>query len=118
MIKVYFMRNDITGHKKRGDVAALPTNKPCFFVVPFIIVQIDEATIPEDYLGDSTVRLDLEKLMAMDEYQDYPEEYTDDNGDKQTCIVRGYFHPEGRSNAENPPVITMSDVIRGEVSNG
>lgn len=104
------MRDD-RGHKKRGYVADLPQNLYCYYVDPFIIVQIDESTIPEKWLGDPTVRLDLYKLMK--QYPDTTEWYTDDNGDKQNRIVRGYFHAEGRSVVEDCPVITMSDVIRG-----
>ena len=101
-----------TDTKHRGYVADLPNNHKCYFVDPFIIVQIDEKSIPSDWLGDKTVRLDLNRLM--DKYPSKEESYTDENGDTQTRTVYGYFHTEGRSDAENPPTITMSDVLRGE----
>ena len=114
MIKVYFMRKD--AGRPRGYVADLPTNAPCYFVDPFIIVQIDEADIPADWLGDPTVRLKLDELMKR--YPNTEEEYTDENGDTQTRTVYGYFHEEGRSVVDGCPVVTMDDVERGEVVNG
>ena len=111
MVRVYFLRED--RRRGRGYIADLPHNLDCHYVNPFIIVQIDEAEIPEEWLGDPTVRLDLDKLM--EQYPDTTEEYTDEDGTTQTRTVYGYFHPEGKSVVEDCPVITMSDVLRGEV---
>jgi hypothetical protein len=109
MIQVAFMRKDLG--KKRGYAADQPTNKKFQYVDPFIIVQTDEANLSEDLIYDETVRLNLDKLMA--EYPSTTEEYEDENGDTQTRTVHGYFHLEGRSDTENPPVITLSDILRG-----
>ena len=111
MVRVYFLRNDRA--RKRGYVADLPHNLNCYYVDPFIIVQIDEKEIPKEWLGDPTVRLDLNKLMK--QYPNTTEDYLDEDGNAQTRTVYGYFHEKGRSVVEGCPVITMSDVLRGEV---
>ena len=109
MVRLYFMRED--RRKGRGYIADFPTNAPCHYVDPFIIVQIDEATIPSELLGDPTVRLDLDKLIK--KYPDTTEEYTDEDGNTQSRINYGYFAEQGRSVVEDCPVITLSDVLWG-----
>jgi len=110
MVKVYFLRKE--GRRPRGYIADIPSNAPCQYVDPFIIVQIDGSTIPQDILGDNSVRLNIEILE--DSYPDETEEYVDENGDVQTRIVYGYFSEHGRSVVEGCPVITISDVLWGE----
>jgi len=140
MINVYFMRKD--RRQKRGYIADVPTNAKCDYVDPFIIVQVDESVLTvekevvrnifdmetmeitgqetvtvivpnEELLTDSTVRLDLENLMI--QYPNTEEPYTDEDGNNQTRTIYGYFHTEGTSVVEGCPVITLDDILRGEV---
>ena len=109
MINVYFMRKD--AGQPRGGIADIPTNAPCPYVDPFIIVQSDETKFPEGILTDDTVRLDLDKLMA--QYPDTTEEYTDEDGNVKSRTVYGYFSEYGQSVVQDSPIITLSDILRG-----
>ncbi len=61
---------------------------------------------------ENNTRLDLDKLQKR--FPDSTEKYIDENDVEQERIVYGYFSEHGRSNDDNPPVITMSDVIKGD----
>lgn len=99
-------------HCERGYIADYPHNLPLYYLDPFIVVQVDETTIPAEWMTDETIRLDLNKLIA--KYPDSTEQYVDENGNTQTRTIYGYFHEHGRSVVENCPVITINDVLRGE----
>ncbi len=101
-------------HRPYGYIAAMPLemHQENRFVDPFFIVQIDpDDIIPPELLGDPTVRLNLEVLQA--KYPNSVEKYIDENDVEQERIVYGYFSEHGRSNDDNPPVITMSEVLYG-----
>ncbi len=112
MVKLCFMRWK-NKHRPYGYIAEMPLSlhQKNSFVDPFFIVQIDEKTIPADLLGNQTVRLDLDKLQKR--FPDSTEKYTDENDVEQERVVYGYFSEHGRSNDDNPPVITMSEVLYG-----
>ncbi len=120
MVKVCFMRWK-NRNRPYGYIAEMPLtlHQKNSFVDPFFIVQIDEKTIPSELLGDQTVgfelgktvRLDLDKLQKR--FPDSTEKYTDENDVEQERVVYGYFSEHGRSNDDNPPVITMSEVLYG-----
>lgn len=108
MVNVYFMR--YKGRRQPyGYIADVTNNYTCDFVDPFFIVQADEAEIPKEILANDTVRLNLPKLQKR--HPDTTEQYKDENGDPQERIVYGYFSEYGRSTQNNPPVITMEDVL-------
>ena len=112
MVKLCFMRW-IGRHRPYGYIADMPLDmhQKNAFVDPFFIVQIDEKEVPKGLIGDKSVRLNLEVLQA--KYPDTTEKYIDENEDEQERIVYGYFSEHGRSNDDNPPVITMEDVLYG-----
>ena len=108
MVNVIFIRHN--GRKvARGTVADLPfgVNVPLNYVKPFIVVQVDEKTIPSGLVGNPTLRLKLDKLML--KYPSTIEKYTDEEGIEHERTIHGYFHEDGVS-SKPYPVITMEDV--------
>lgn len=111
MINVYFIR-DNGKRQQRGYIADVPYNGVCNYTKPFIIIQVDESTIPEEWLNDNTIHLDLDKLM-----NDYPnkiEEYVDEDGEVHEKVIYGYFHEHGNSVCVDAPIITINNVLRGK----
>lgn len=110
MIKLCFMR--WCGKRKPFSYIAdmpLQMHQKNIYVDPFIVVQIDEKEVPTELLGNQTVRLDLPSLQS--KYPDSTERYIDEDGKEQERIIYGYFSEHGRSVDDNPPVITMGDVL-------
>ena len=106
MVNVAFIRQH--GRRKdRGVVADLPFGCDLPYVYPFIVVQIDETTVPDGVVGNKSVRLKLDELML--KYPSITEKYTDEDGSEQECIIHGCFHEEGNSSTPYP-VITMDEV--------
>lgn len=110
MVKLCFMR-----WRDRNQPFGYIADKPMLlgtknpFLEPFIIVQADEKEIPKSLLTNDTVRLKIDKLQKL--YPDSTEKYTDEEGKEQERVVYGYFSELGQSVDDNPPVITMEDVL-------
>ena len=106
MINVAFIRHN-GRMKPRGFVADLPFGITLPYSKPFIVVQVDETTVPDGVVGNPTVELKLDELML--KYPSTTEKYTDEDGVEQERIIHGYFHEDGNSSTPYP-VITMEDV--------
>ncbi len=79
-------------------------------IEPFIVVQIDMAEIDMQSISKpETIRLKMDKLMK--QYPPTSETYEDENGETQTRITAGYFDLDGVSRHDNPPVITVDDLV-------
>lgn len=94
MVNVAFIRKHGC-RVKRGFVADLPFGEPLSYVDPFIVVQIDEDTVPDGLIGNNTVKLKLDELM--EKHPSTTEKYTDENGEEKERTVHGYFHEDGVS---------------------
>ena len=110
MVNTYFIRQE--GRRlPRGYVADIPNNFECSYIKPFIIVSIDEETIPSGLLINNSIQLKLDQLMAR--YPDSTEQYTvideDGNEEIKTRIVYGYFDKLGNSTVEGER-ITLDDL--------
>ena len=107
MVNVAFIRKN-GRMKPRGVVADLPfgVDVAIPYKEPFIIVQVDETTIPDGVVGNPTVRLKLEQLQKANT----AEKYVDEDGVEQERIIYDYYSENGRS-VEPFPVITMEDVV-------
>ena len=106
MVKVAFIRKN-GRNKPRGVVADLPfgIDTPLPYKDPFIIVQVDETTIPQGVVGNPTVTLKLDKLQG----EDREIKYTDEEGNEQVRIEYDYYSENGTS-VDDCPTITMEDV--------
>ncbi len=107
MKTLIFMRKDAS--VLRGGVADYPFSGEIPYVKPFIVVQIDESTIPEGLDKNPTVRLKLDELLANPKYQ--PEDIisTDEEGNETTITPPHYFAVDGVS-TKPYPTITINDV--------
>ena len=115
MIDVYFMR--WRGRNRPYSYVAdnpVRTGTKCDFVDPFFIIRAHEPVLPPELLEDRTVRLNLDLLQSKDEYKDKIVKYLDENGEEKERIEYGYFSEFGRSDAKNPPIITVDDILRGD----
>ena len=91
----------------RGFVADVPFNCEIAYTKPFIVVQVDAATIPTEIMNNNTVQLKLDSLM--EQYPSTEETYTDEEGEEHTSTIEGFFNIAGIS-AKPYPIITMGDV--------
>ena len=106
LVTVCFIRDN--GRRvARGFVADVPFNCEIAYTKPFIVVQVDAATIPAGIMNNNTVRLKLDSLM--EQYPRTEVTYADEDGNEHTRTIEGYFNIAGRS-AKPYPVITMGDV--------
>lgn len=120
MKHVYFMRQN-GGLQPRGYIADSPfdENTPCVFLTPFIIVRMDEEEISKvPQLAGHTINLKLTQLNSRHPYKTktITDEFT---GEKSTVKIFsskeednwcGYFHADGHSCTDNPPIITADDI--------
>ena len=104
MVDICFIRGN-NRRIKRGYIADSPLNQDVSFVEPFIIVSVDETTVPKGLTN--SVHLDLDKLML--KYPNTIELFDDEEGKQIEKAVYGYFHELSRS-CKPYPIITMEDV--------